>query len=69
MLHAFKSKIKKGEVSERTLEIIMPSHYGKGKKKGKKKKGGMKKKKGLTAKQKKLPLALQRAILKKQRGK
>ena len=47
----------------------MPSHYGKGKKKGKKKKGGMKKKKGLTAKQKKLPLALQKAILKRQRGK
>ena len=66
MLHAFKSQIKKGEVSERTLEIIMPYHKGK---KKKKKKGGMKKKKGLTAKQKKLPLALQRAILKKQRGK
>ena len=47
----------------------MPYHKGKKKKNGKKKKGGMKKKKkGLTAKQKKLPLALQRAILKKQRG-
>ncbi len=59
-----------GKVSERTLELIMPYHRGKKKKKnGKKKKGGMKKKKGLTAKQKKLPLALQRAILRKQRGK
>ena len=48
----------------------MPYHSGKKKKKknGKKKKGGMKKRKGLTAKQKKLPMALQRAILKKQRG-
>ena len=42
----------------------MPYHTGK---KKKKKKNG-KKKKGLTAKQKKLPMALQRAILKKQRG-
>ena len=52
------------------MEIIMPRHYGKPKKKknGKKKRGGMKKRKGLTAKQKKLPMALQRAILKKQRG-
>ena len=42
----------------------MPSHYGK-------KKGGKKKKKtkGLTAKQKKLPMALQRAIMKRKRGK
>ena len=40
--------------------------YHTGKKKKKKKNG--KKKKGLTAKQKKLPMALQRAILKKQRG-
>ena len=40
--------------------------YHMGKKKKKKKNG--KKKKGLTAKQKKLPMALQRAILKKQRG-
>jgi hypothetical protein len=51
------------------MELNMPYHSGKKKKKknGKKKKGGMKK--SLTAKQKKLPLALQRAILKKQRGK
>ena len=40
--------------------------YHTGKKKKKKKNG--KKKKGLTAKQKKLPMALQKAILKKQRG-
>ena len=45
----------------------MPYHHGK-KKNGKKKKKNGKKKKGLTAKQKKLPMALQRAILKKQRG-
>ena len=53
------------------MEYIMPYHTGRKKKKknGKKKKGGMKKRKGLTAKQKKLPMALQRAILKKQRGK
>lgn len=46
----------------------MPGHYGKGKKK---KRGGKKKKSmGLTAKQKKLPKALQMAILrKKRRGK
>ena len=47
----------------------MAYHSGK----GKNKKGGKKKKKGmgngLTAKQKKLPPALQRAILKKKRGK
>ena len=48
----------------------MPYHSGK----GKKKKGGKKKKKkgmgsGLTAKQKKLPPALQRAILRSKRGK
>ena len=42
----------------------MPYHTGK---KKKKKKNG-KKKKGLTAKQKKLPMALQKAILKRQRG-
>ena len=44
----------------------MPYHSGK-----KKKRGGKKKRKsmGLTAKQKKLPMALQRAILKKKRGK
>ena len=45
----------------------MPYHSGK-----KKKRGGKKKKSmggGLTAKQKKLPMALQRAILKKKRGK
>ena len=48
----------------------MPGHYGHGKKRGKKKKAGKKKKSmGLTAKQKKLPMALQRAILKKKRGK
>jgi len=43
----------------------MPYHSGK-----KKKRGGKKKKKsmGLTAKQKKLPMALQKAILKKKRG-
>ena len=40
--------------------------YHMGKKKKKKKNG--KKKKGLTAKQKKLPMALQKAILKRQRG-
>ena len=44
----------------------MPGHYGK----RKKKKGGKKKKSmGLTAKQKKLPKALQKAILSKKRGK
>ncbi len=45
----------------------MPYHSGK-----KKKRGGKKKKSmggGLTAKQKKLPMALQKAILKKKRGK
>ena len=42
----------------------MPYHTGK---KKKKKKNG-KKKKGLTAKQKNLPMALQKAILKRQRG-
>ena len=53
----------------------MPGHYGKGKKKkpmGKKKKpmkGKKKKSMGLTAKQKKLPKALQMAILRKKRGK
>jgi len=48
----------------------MPGHYGHGKKRGKKKKGGKKKKSmGLTAKQKKLPMALQKAILKKKRRK
>lgn len=52
----------------------MPGHYGHsmGKKKkpmgSKKRKGGKKKKSmGLTAKQKKLPMALQRAIMKKKR--
>ena len=48
----------------------MAYHTSRGKKK---KKNGMKKngkkRKGLTAKQKKLPMALQRAILKKLRGK
>ena len=48
----------------------MPYHSGKKKPMGKKKpKKNGKKKKGLTAKQKKLPLALRAAILKKQRGK
>ena len=49
----------------------MPYHHGKKKPMGKKpKKNGKKKRKGLTAKQKKLPMALQRAILrKKKRGK
>ena len=42
----------------------MAYHTGK---KIKKKKNG-KKKKGLTAKQKNLPMALQKAILKRQRG-
>jgi len=42
----------------------MPYHSGKKKKKKKKKSMN-----GLTAKQKKLPMALQRAILKKKRGK
>ena len=51
----------------------MPGHYGHGGKKKKpmkgKKRGGKKKKSmGLTAKQKKLPMALQKAILKKKRG-
>ena len=45
----------------------MPYHSGKGKKKKPMKKGG-KKRKGLTAKQKQLPKALQKAILKRQRG-
>ena len=48
--------------------------YGKGtygKKRGRPSKDAKKrgKKKGLTAKQKKLPMALQKAILKKKRGK
>jgi|TARA_B100002019_G_scaffold196740_1_gene170392 hypothetical protein len=51
----------------------MPGHYGHGKKKpakGKKRGGKKKKSMGLTAKQKKLPKALQMAILrKKRRGK
>ena len=46
----------------------MPSHYGK-KKNGKKKNGKKKKSNGLTAKQRKLPMALQKAILRKKRGK
>ena len=50
----------------------MPYHAGKKKpmKNGKKRKNGKKKKNGngLTAKQKKLPPALQRAILRKKRG-
>ena len=44
----------------------MPAHSRK-RKNGKKKKNGMKKRKGLTAAQKKLPKALQKAILKKLR--
>ena len=44
--------------------------YGKKKKPMKKRKNGKKKKSnGLTAKQKKLPMALQRAILRRKRGK
>jgi|TARA_Y100000992_G_C20928304_1_gene333183 hypothetical protein len=45
--------------------------YHTGKKKNGKKKNGKKKKKsnGLTAKQRKLPMALQKAILRKKRGK
>ncbi len=47
----------------------MPYHPGK-KKNGKKKNGKKKKKSnGLTAKQRKLPMALQKAILRKKRGK
>lgn len=46
----------------------MPAHYGKGKKK-KPMKGKKKKSMGLTAKQKKLPMALQKALMKKKRGK
>ena len=47
----------------------MPYHSGK-KKNGKKKAGKKKKKSnGLTAKQRKLPMALQKAILRKKRGK
>ena len=71
MFYAHQNQNQKGKVSGRTMELNMPYHHGKKKKKkknGKKKKGGMKKRKGLTAKQKKLPMALQRAILKKQRG-
>jgi len=48
----------------------MPGHYGKKKPMKGKKRGGKKKKSmGLTAKQKKLPKALQMAILRKKRGK
>ena len=49
----------------------MPSHYGKKKPmKGKKRNGKKKRSMGLTAKQKKLPMALQRAILRrKKKGK
>ena len=45
--------------------------YHTGKNKNGKKKNGKKKKKsnGLTAKQRKLPMALQKAILRKKRGK
>ena len=47
----------------------MPYHAGKKKPMKGKKQGGKKKKSmGLTAKQKKLPMALQKAILKKKRG-
>ena len=48
----------------------MPGHYGKKKTpmKVKKRNGKKKKSAGLTAKQKKLPMALQKAILKKKRG-
>ena len=48
----------------------MAYHAGKKKPMKGKKRGGKKKKSmGLTAKQKKLPMALQKAILKKKRGK
>ena len=60
--------------SLRMWESEMPKGVGYGKKKpmknGKKRKNGKKKKSnGLTAKQRKLPPALQRAILRKKRGK
>ena len=48
----------------------MAYHMGKKRNNGKKRKNGKKKKSnGLTAKQRKLPPALQRAILRKKRGK
>jgi hypothetical protein len=48
----------------------MPAGKGTyGKKRGRPAKKGGKKKMGLTAKQKKLPMALQKAILKKKRAK
>ena len=49
----------------------MPGHYKKKPMKGKKRSGKGKKKKsmgGLTAKQKKLPPALRKAIMKRKRG-
>lgn len=49
----------------------MAKHYGMGKKKkpmgGKKRSGGKKKSNGLTAAQKKLPMALQRAIMRRKK--
>ena len=47
----------------------MAYHTGKKKRKNGKKKKKKKNGNGLTAKQKKLPMALQRAILRKKRGK
>tara|TARA_R100000388_G_C7244122_1_gene163632 strand:- start:4717 stop:4857 length:141 start_codon:yes stop_codon:yes gene_type:complete len=46
----------------------MPSHYGSSMNKNKKKPAKMKKK-GLTEKQKKLPVALQKAIMKSKKKK
>jgi len=45
----------------------MPGHYGNKKPMGGKKRKGGKKSMGLTAKQKKLPMALQRAIMKRKK--
>ena len=57
------SKLKAESLDETAIwRLKMAYHSGK-------KKKGKKKKKGLTPKQKKLPMALQKAILKKMRGK
>ena len=58
----------KSEAVDTEADNIMPAHNGKKKPMGKKKPKKNGKKKGLTAKQKKLPPALQKAILKKMRG-
>ncbi|OUU17262.1 MAG: hypothetical protein CBB97_22140 [Candidatus Endolissoclinum sp. TMED37] len=59
----------KSEAVDTEADNIMPAHNGKKKPMGKKKpKKNGKKRKGLTAKQKKLPPALQKAILKKMKG-